>query len=128
MGIALIISGGASIQQQALLTSFLVLMPAVMLSGFLCPISDMPVPIRYATVFNPMRWYLEILRGIVMKDVGIIALWLPIVAQSGCISCTSCLSSGSGRSAFSRFRPTLWSITISGLSAFIRALATSKLR
>jgi ABC-2 type transport system permease protein len=82
MGIALIISGGASTQQQALLTSFLILMPSVMLSGFMFPISNMPDPVRYATFINPMRWYLEILRGIVMKDVGIPALWPAIVAQS----------------------------------------------
>lgn len=82
MGIALIISGGASTQQQALLTSFLILMPSVMLSGFMFPISNMPDPVRYATFINPMRWYLEILRGIVMKDVGISALWPAIVAQS----------------------------------------------
>lgn len=83
MGIALIISGSASTQQQALLTSFLVLMPCVMLSGFMFPVSNMPDPVRYATVFNPMRWYLEILRGIVMKDVGLTTLWLPIAAQAG---------------------------------------------
>ncbi len=82
MGIALIISGSASTQQQALLTSFLVLMPAVMLSGFMFPISNMPDPVRYATVLNPMRWYLEILRGIVMKDVGVTALWSQIAAQA----------------------------------------------
>lgn len=82
MGIALIISGSAKTQQQALLTSFLVLMPSVMLSGFMFPISNMPDPVRIATVCNPMRWYLEILRGIVMKDVGFSALWPAIAAQS----------------------------------------------
>ena len=82
MGIALIISGSSSTQQQALLTSFLILMPAVMLSGFMFPISNMPDPVRYATVLNPMRWYLEILRGIVMKDVGVTALWSQIAAQA----------------------------------------------
>lgn len=81
MGIALIISGSAATQQQALLTSFLILMPSVMLSGFMFPISNMPDPVRYATSLNPMRWYLEILRGIVMKDVGILALWPAVVAQ-----------------------------------------------
>jgi len=81
MGIALIISGGASTQQQALLTSFLILMPSVMLSGFMFPISNMPDSVRYATFLNPMRWYLEILRGIVMKDVGLSSLWPAIVAQ-----------------------------------------------
>ncbi len=83
MGLALIISGSAATQQQALLTSFLVLMPSVMLSGFLFPITNMPDVVRYATVFNPMRWYLEILRGIVMKDVDIAVLWPGIAAQSG---------------------------------------------
>jgi len=83
MGIALIISGGASTQQQALLTSFLVLMPSVMLSGFMFPISNMPDLVRYATICNPMRWYLDILRGIIMKDVSITSLWLAILAQSG---------------------------------------------
>ena len=82
MGLALIISGSAATQQQALLTSFLVLMPSVMLSGFLFPINNMPDTVRYATVFNPMRWYLEILRGIVMKDVDVTVLWPSIAAQS----------------------------------------------
>jgi ABC-2 type transport system permease protein len=82
MGIALLISGSAATQQQALLTSFLFLMPSVMLSGFLFPINNMPEAIRYATVLNPMRWYLEILRGIVMKDVGIAILWPSIAAQT----------------------------------------------
>jgi len=81
MGIALIISGGASTQQQALLTSFLILMPSVMLSGFMFPISNMPDPVKYATFINPMRWYLDLLRGIVMKDVGISVLWPAISAQ-----------------------------------------------
>ncbi len=83
LGIALIISGTAATQQQALLTSFLVLMPSVMLSGFMFPITNMPESIRYATFLNPMRWYLEILRGIVMKDVGVAALLPAILAQLG---------------------------------------------
>ncbi len=83
MGIALIISGSARTQQQALLTSFLVLMPSVMLSGFMFPITNMPEAVRIATFGNPMRWYLEILRFIVMKDVGITALWPAILAQTG---------------------------------------------
>ncbi|MGW8160129.1 MAG: ABC transporter permease [Desulfoprunum sp.] len=82
MGLALIISGSAATQQQALLTSFLVLMPSVMLSGFLFPIHNMPALVRYATMLNPMRWYLEILRGIVMRDVGVATLWPSITAQT----------------------------------------------
>ena len=82
MGLALLISGTAATQQQALLTSFLILMPSVMLSGFMFPIKNMPEIVQYATWMNPMRWYLEILRGIVMKDIGVGLLWPQIAAQS----------------------------------------------
>ncbi len=100
MGIALIISVSASTQQQALLTSFLILMPCVMLSGFMFPITNMPVSVQYATWLNPMRWYLIILRGIVMKSVGIRVLWPAILAQTA-------LSVSFLTIAASRFRKTL---------------------
>ncbi len=82
MGIALMISASATTQQQAMLTSFLILMPCVMLSGFMFPIKNMPDLVQYATALNPMRWYLEILRGIVMKGVGVKVLWPAITAQT----------------------------------------------
>ncbi|MBF0119921.1 MAG: ABC transporter permease [Desulfobacterales bacterium] len=82
LGLALIISASSSTQQQALLTSFLILMPCIMLSGFLFPIKNMPEIVQYATYLNPMRWYLEILRGIVLKGVGIKPLIFQIMAQS----------------------------------------------
>jgi len=82
MGIALMISASASTQQQAMLTSFLILMPCVMLSGFMFPIKNMPDLVQHVTYLNPMRWYLEILRGIVMKGVGIRVLWPAIAGQA----------------------------------------------
>jgi len=81
MGLALIVSGSAQTQQQALLTSFLILMPSVMLSGFMFPIANMPELIQLATVVNPMRWYLEVIRGVVMKGNSIAGLLVPICAQ-----------------------------------------------
>jgi len=100
MGIALIISVSAQTQQQALLTSFLILMPCVMLSGFMFPITNMPAAVQYATWLNPMRWYLVILRGIVMKSVGVQILWPAILAQGA-------LSISFIAIAASRFRKTL---------------------
>ena len=100
MGLALIISVGAQTQQQALLTSFLILMPCVMLSGFMFPITNMPEPIQYATWLNPMRWYLVILRGIVMKSIGVKVLWPAILAQTA-------LTVSFIAIAASRFRKTL---------------------
>jgi len=82
MGLALVISASAQTQQQALLTSFLVMMPSVLLSGFMFPIHNMPQPVQIATWLNPMRWYLEILRGIVLRGVGAEILWPQIAAQT----------------------------------------------
>jgi ABC-2 type transport system permease protein len=82
LGLALLISVGAHTQQQALLTAFFILMPAILLSGFIFPIHNMPVPVQYATYVNPMRWYMEIIRGVVMKGVGIAALTKAITAQA----------------------------------------------
>ena len=100
MGLALIISVSAQTQQQALLTSFLILMPCVMLSGFMFPITNMPEPIQFATWLNPMRWYLVILRGIVMKSIGVKVLWPAILAQTA-------LTVSFIAIAASRFRKTL---------------------
>ena len=71
IGIALFISTTARTQQQALLSGFFVLMPLVLLSGFMYPVHNMPEPVQYLTVINPMRWYMQILRGVVLKGVGV---------------------------------------------------------
>lgn len=100
MGIALLVSASAVTQQQALLTSFLILMPSVMLSGFMFPVKNMPEVVQWFTFLNPMRWYLEILRGIVLKSVGMQDLWPAVAAQS---TLTIIFIAG----AASRFRKTL---------------------
>jgi ABC-2 type transport system permease protein len=45
------------------------------------PIKIMPESVQYATYINPMRWYLEILRGVVMKGVGLKELWYAVMVQ-----------------------------------------------
>jgi len=70
LGLGLTISASASTQQQALLTAFFFLVPAILLSGFLIPVHNMPEIIQYATYINPMRWYMDILRSVVIKGVG----------------------------------------------------------
>ena len=82
LGVALLISVTAHTQQQALLTAFLVLMPAVLLSGFIFPIHNMPPVIQMLTYLNPMRWFLQILHGIAIRGVGVQALWPAICAQA----------------------------------------------
>jgi drug efflux transport system permease protein len=100
LGLALLISVTAHTQQQALLTAFLVLMPAVLLSGFIFPIHNMPPAIRVLTYLNPMRWFLQILHGIAIRGVGLQALWPAICAQA-------VLATGAVSLAVLRFKKTL---------------------
>lgn len=81
LGLAFVISTTAKTQQQALLTAFFFMMPCVLLSGFIFPVRNMPVFFQYLTVLNPLRWFLEILHGIVTKGVGIHALWRSMLGQ-----------------------------------------------
>lgn len=57
------------------MVSFLVYMPAILLSGFMFPVSSMPEVFRWLTYANPMRHFLEIVRGLFLKGVGLDALW-----------------------------------------------------
>ena len=63
--------------QIALLTSF---MPTLMLSGFIFPISSMPVFLQAVTYLVPARYFLVILRGILLKGVGVRELWVDVVS------------------------------------------------
>lgn len=57
------------------MVSFLVYMPAILLSGFMFPISSMPESFQWLTLLNPMRYFLEMVRGLFLKGVGFEALW-----------------------------------------------------
>jgi ABC-2 type transport system permease protein len=80
LGVGLLISTLASTQQEAFMVSFLVYMPAILLSGFMFPISSMPEVFQWLTLLNPMRHYLEVVRGVFLKGVGPAALWSQYLA------------------------------------------------
>jgi ABC-2 type transport system permease protein len=50
-------------------------MPSVLLSGFMFPIQNMPLIIQYVTCLIPFRYFLEIVRGVFLKGVGVSVLW-----------------------------------------------------
>jgi ABC-2 type transport system permease protein len=80
LGIGLFISTISHTQQQAMMTSFFFFMPALLLSGFSFPIRNMPVPAQYLTYLDPLRYFMEIVRSVFLKGVGIEVLWPQVLA------------------------------------------------
>ena len=80
LGAGLFISTISHTQQQAMMASFFFSTPAFMLSGFAFPIRNMPVAVQYLTYLNPVRYFMEIVRGIFLKGVGIDVLWPQMAA------------------------------------------------
>lgn len=75
IGIGLLISTIADTQQQAMMSTFFFYLPAILLSGFMFPIANMPVIVQIVTYLNPLRHFLIIIRGIFLKGVGAVVLW-----------------------------------------------------
>ena len=80
IGIGLLISTVSETQQQAMMSTFFFYLPAVLLSGFMFPIANMPEVIQAFTYLNPLRYFLIIIRGIFLKGVGISILWPQMLA------------------------------------------------
>ncbi len=76
LGLGLFVSTISRTQQQAMITSaFLVIMPMIFLSGFSFPIENMPMIIQYITYIIPLKYFIIIIRGIVIKGLGFSDLW-----------------------------------------------------
>ena len=75
LGAGLFLSTVSNTQQQAMMMSFFFSTPAFMLSGFAFPIRNMPVAVQYLTYLNPLRYFMEIVRGIFLKGSGFAVLW-----------------------------------------------------
>ena len=80
IGIGLVISTLSDTQQQAMMSTFFFYLPAVLLSGFMFPIANMPEVVQAFTYLNPLRYFLIIIRGIFLKGVGMAILWPQILA------------------------------------------------
>jgi ABC-2 type transport system permease protein len=75
LGLGLFISTISQTQQQAMMSTLFVFQPLFMLSGFSFPIANMPTVIQWFTYINPMRYFMEITRGLFLKGVGLEVLW-----------------------------------------------------
>jgi ABC-2 type transport system permease protein len=74
LGIGLFISTISTTQQEAFMASFLVFLPAILLSGFMFPVTSMPEIFQWVTLLNPVRHYIEIVRAVFLKGAGFDAL------------------------------------------------------
>jgi ABC-2 type transport system permease protein len=80
LGIGLFASTIANTQQEAMLTVWLTLLPSIFLSGFFFPLEAMPPVLQWISTIVPLRYYLVIIRAILLKGVGAEAIWPDIIA------------------------------------------------
>ena len=88
LSIGLFISTVSQTQQQAMMSTFFFYFPAVLLSGFMFPIANMPHVVQWLTYLNPLRYFLVVIRGIFLKGVGLDVLWSQMLALAvmGCLA------------------------------------------
>ncbi len=76
LGLGVLISTISKTQQTALMLSlFALMLPTILLSGFIFPIENMPWPLRVISNLIPAKWFLTIIKGIMLKSIGIGFLW-----------------------------------------------------
>jgi ABC transporter DrrB family efflux protein len=90
LGLGLLVSTLAKTQLQAMQFAFLMMLPSVLLSGFMFPRSEMPTPIYLLSFAIPVTYFLEILRGVVLRDADLIDLIPQVIGLSLC--CLAILS------------------------------------
>jgi len=84
LSLGLLISSAAGSQQTAMFISLIALfLPTVMLSGFMFPIENMPLPLRTISNIVPAKWYYIIVRSVMIKGVGIKDVWKETLVLTG---------------------------------------------
>ncbi|HAY21277.1 MAG TPA: hypothetical protein DCY27_03755 [Desulfobacterales bacterium] len=81
VGGGLFISTVSSTQQQAMMISVFFFMPAILLSGLVFPIHNMPLLAQIFTFFNPLRYFIIVLQDLFLKGVGFDVLWPQMVGM-----------------------------------------------
>jgi len=75
LSIGLFISTIAHTQQEAMLTTFMTILPTIFLSGFFFPVAAMPQFLQWLSVIIPLKYFLVIVRSILLKGIGVQLLW-----------------------------------------------------
>ena len=100
LSFGLFLSTISTTQQEAFLAMYLVILPAIILSGFLYPIDTMPELFQWLTLANPLRHFLEVVRDIFLKGSGLRELWPQFTVLGG-------MAAAGLTAATRRFRQTL---------------------
>ncbi|HEV2199552.1 MAG TPA: ABC transporter permease [Bryobacteraceae bacterium] len=79
LGAGLFLSTISRTQQQAMMSTTLLFQPFFMLSGFSFPIRNMPETVQWLTYLNPVRYFMEIVRGVFLQGAGVSTLWPQLV-------------------------------------------------
>ncbi len=83
LSLGLLISTLTRTQQQAMQLSFFIFLPTILLSGFMFPRAGMPLPAQILGLLMPLTYFMEVLRGILLKGVSITLLWRWIIPMIG---------------------------------------------
>ena len=82
LGIGLFASTVANTQQEAMLTVWMTLLPSIFLSGFFFPLEAMPAVLRWISYLMPLRYYLVIIRALLLKDVSLAMIQTDVIAMT----------------------------------------------
>ena len=82
LGIGLLASTIANTQQEAMLTVWMTLLPSIFLSGFFFPLEAMPKVLQWFSYLMPLRYYLVIIRSLLLKGVGLEMIRLDVLAMT----------------------------------------------
>jgi len=84
LSLGLLISSGAQSQQTAMFISLVALfLPTVMLSGFMFPVENMPLPLRVISNIVPAKWFYSIVKSVMIKGVGLEVVWKETLILAG---------------------------------------------
>jgi ABC-2 type transport system permease protein len=83
IGMGILLATISQNQQQVVLLVFFSNVPLIQLSGSIAPVESMPVFLRYLSVLDPLRHYIQILQGIMLKGIGLDLLWMNVLALAG---------------------------------------------
>ena len=87
LSLGLLISAGAESQQTAMFISLMAMfLPTVMLSGFMFPIENMPLPLRLLSNIVPAKWYYVIVKSVMIKGTGLQTIWKETLVLFGMTS------------------------------------------